>query len=801
MRYSDVKPGSSGQAVSSQEAKSSEEAANHPITVTHWGAYRVVLEDSKPKRLIPLETDPAPSPIGEALLETREGPCRIASPMVRRGFLEKGKDADRSLRGREGFVEVSWDTALDLVAQELNRVRDGFGNDSIFAGSYGWASAGRFHHAQSQLRRFMNLFGGSTTSRNSYSYAAAEVILPHVVGEMRDLLIEHTSWKSIAESGGLVIAFGGMAARNAQVNAGGTGRHSQAEDALCAKRAGVEFVNVSPSAGDIAPELEADWLPIRPNTDVALMLALAFCLVRDGLYDKEFLERYCVGFSKFLPYLLGQSDGVPKDSSWAEDITGVPAGVTETLARRIASVPTMLTVSWSLTRQQNGEQPYWMAVTLAAMLGGIGRAGTGFGLGLGAVNGVGIHRAHLPWAALPTGRNPVKSFIPVARIADMLIHPGEAFQYNGKIYEYPDIRLVYWAGGNPFHHHQDLNRLRRAWQNIETVVVHEPFWTPIARNADIVLPTSLSMERNDLAGSPRDSFFMAMQKIAEPYCESRSDHDILAGLASRLSSGVDVDGNLESAFTEGRSEDEWLEELYRETKQRGEALGYDLPDYETLVKRGFIELPAPSEACVMLQAFREDPERNPLPTPSGRIEIFSESLAALCLNDNPGHPHWRAPAEWLGAEMTLEFPLHLITHQPARRLHSQLDHSSFSRKGKVKDREPCRLHPRDAARRGIADGDLIRLFNKRGACISAAMLDPQLMPGVVMMATGAWYDPDWEDTANCCKHGNPNTLTCDLPTSTLAQGPGAQTCLVQVQRLENNAPPVTAFEPPEIETS
>jgi biotin/methionine sulfoxide reductase len=152
------------------------------------------MEGGRPKALHGFEEDLNPSRIGEAMLDTLEGPCRIANPMVRSGFLEKGRQSDRSLRGQDSFVEVEWEQALDLVAGELDRVRDQFGNSTIYAGSYGWASSGRFHHAQSQLRRFMNLYGGCTTSRNSYSYAAAEVILPHVVGPLAQLLLDHTSW-------------------------------------------------------------------------------------------------------------------------------------------------------------------------------------------------------------------------------------------------------------------------------------------------------------------------------------------------------------------------------------------------------------------------------------------------------------------------------------------------------------------------------------------------------------------------------------------------------------------------------
>ncbi|MAS04108.1 MAG: Asp-tRNA(Asn)/Glu-tRNA(Gln) amidotransferase GatCAB subunit C [Ahrensia sp.] len=759
------------------------------LTASHWGTYRVACENGRPARLSRFEDDADPSPIGDAMLETRTGPMRVRAPMVRRGW----RDGDRTRRGCDAFDEVSWDEALDLVAGELDRVRNDHGHEAIYAGSYGWASAGRFHHAQSQLRRFMNLFGGCTTSKDSYSYAAAEVILPHVVAPMPKLLLEHTSWEAIGEGAKLVVAFGGMALRNAQMNSGGIGNHSQRADMLAARKAGVAFVNISPAAADVDAKLGAEWLPIRPNTDVALMLALAHTIVAEDRQDKAFLASHCTGFERFAPYLTGAADGVAKSAQWAEGITGITAGTIVALARRMASTPTLINASWSLTRQQNGEQAYWMLVVLAAILGGIGKKGTGFGLGLAAVNGVGSHRAHLPWAALPTGRNPVDNFIPVARIADMLLNPGASFDYDGRKLRYPDTRLVYWAGGNPFHHHQDLNRLRKAWERIETVVVHEPFWTPIARRADILLPATVGLERNDLAASPRDNHLIAMRRVAEPHGAARDDHAIFAGLAARLRPSGATETGFEDAFTEGRGEAEWLRALYEESRRRGQAKGHALPDYETFRETGIVRLTPPDEPVTMLRAFREDAAANPLATPSGRIEIFSDTIAGFGL---PGHPVWSEPAEWLGAPLARTWPLHMISHQPARRLHSQLDHASHSRASKLHGREPCRMNPRDAEERGIADGDIVRLFNARGSCLSAAILDPGVRPGVVMIATGAWYDPDMDSDPDCCKHGNPNTLTADLPTSKLAQGPGAQTCLIDVQRLEEEPPSVTVFDPP-----
>src|SRR5579872_824909 len=183
----------------------------------------------------------------------------------------------------------------------------------------------------------------------------------------------------------------------------------------------------------------------------------------------------------------------------------------------------MLTACWSLQRAEHGEQPYWMLVALAAMLGGIGRPGTGFGFGFGSSNGMGSPRIALPSAGMTALRNPANSAIPVARITDMLENPGGEYDFNGRRMRYPDARLIYWAGGNPFHHHQDLNRFQRAWARAETIVVHEPWWTATARQADIVLPATTTLERDDIGSAQRDPFIIAMEQAIAPVGEARND--------------------------------------------------------------------------------------------------------------------------------------------------------------------------------------------------------------------------------------------------------------------------------------
>jgi biotin/methionine sulfoxide reductase len=202
---------------------------------------------------------------------------------------------------------------------------------------------------------------------------------------------------------------------------------------------------------------------------------------------------------------------------------------------------------------------------------------------------------------------------------------------------------------------------------------------------------------------------------------------------------------------------------------------------------------------VLFAAYRADPQAHPLKTPSGRLELFSETIAAFGYDDCPGHPVWLEPAEWLGSERATVYPLHLISNQPRSRLHSQLDCGEVSRSAKVAQREPVWLHPDDAAARGIVSGDVVRLYNDRGACLAGAVVTDAIRPGVVQLATGAWFDPlDPAEIGSLDKHGNPNVLTLDKGTSKLAQSPAAQTALVEVERFTGELPPITVFAPPAV---
>jgi biotin/methionine sulfoxide reductase len=753
---------------------------------SHWGAFSARQRGGAAGiEVRPHPEDPAPSALLGNIPDAPDHPTRVTQPMVRRGWLQDGPGAtDR--RGRDPFVAVGWDEAIALVAGELARVRSEHGASAIYAGSYGWSSAGRFHHAQSQVRRFFGLVGGATTSRNSYSAAAAEVILPHVFGDEMALTADTLTWDGIAHETATLVAFGGMARRNQMVGPGGATRHVSAGAIAAARQRGAQLVVVGPIRDDL---LGAEWIPLRPGTDVALMLALAWVLRAEGLHDTAFLARWCDGFDAFADYLTGRTDGLAKDPAWAAAITGVAPERIVALARQMAAGPTVVTVANGVQRAEHGEQPIWMGVVLSAMLGRFG-PGAGFASALGGMANWGRRPLAVRPPSLPRRSNPVTEFIPVARIADMLLQPGAPYDYDGRRRSYPDVRLVYWAGGNPFHHHQDLNRLRQAWGRPETIVVHEPHWTATARHADVVLPATITMERDDIGGGANDPALIAMRRIVEPHGQARDDYAIFAALAAAL------DPAAGAAFTEGRTAAEWVRHLYGAVGEQFAALGLRAPSFDRFWADGALELPTQA-AGTWLDGFLADPEAHPLATPSGRIQISSPTIAALRYPDCPGHPTWLEKAETLTAPLAARFPLQLIANQPSTRLHSQLDFGATSRNGKIAGREAARLHPADAAARGIATGDVVRLFNDRGACLAGAILTDTLMPGIVQLPTGAWYDPD--DALGVCRHGNPNALTRDVGSSRLAQATTGQLALVEVERWSGPVPPIRVHTPPPIE--
>ena len=581
------------------------------------------------------------------------------------------------------------------------------------------------------------------------------------------------SWDQVAAHTDCMIAFG-LRLSNAQCDPGGVGRHTVETWLGAALDRGMRLIVVAPDRADAPEHANAEHLAIRPNTDTALLLACAYELLAAHHVDRRQIERLTTGFDALEAYIRGVADGMAKTPAWAAAITGASEREILWLADAMTAPTCLLNLGWSLQRAAGGEQPYWAAIAVAAMTGQIGKPGGGFAFGMGSVNSVGQPVRPLRAPGLDQGHNPVNDFIPVAAIAYLLENPGGTLEYNGATLDLPDIRLVYWAGGNPFHHHSDLNRLRCAWQRPETVIVHEPVWTATAQHADIVLPTTLPFERDDIVVSSQDRTMVMNRAVTAAYGQARDDHAICAAIAAEL--------GLEERFTENRGVEDWLRHLYAGYRTRFP----ELPDYARLRELGRFTLDAETDAPrshTLLGDFAADPQGAPLATPSGKIELFSATIADFGYPDCPAHPSWIAPDEWLGSAASERYPLHLLSPQPANRLHSQLDSVGASRRDKVAGREAAVIARADAEARGIRTGDTVRLCNDRGACLAGAAISDTLMPGVIVLPAGAWYTPaEPADPKTLDLAGNPNVLTRDAGSSRLSQGTAPNSCLVQVER-------------------
>ena len=755
--------------------------SNQTLTSSHWGIGVVTTRDGQITDVAGHPIDPDPSDLNANIPGGLNGQARVLRPAVRAGWLD-GRTGER---GRDPFVEVSWDEALDLLAAELSRVRGDFGNEAIFGGSYGWGSAGRFHHAQSQLKRFLNTQGGFVRSEGNYSYNAALVAMPHIVGgSFRTHVAEATRWPVIAQHSDLVVLFGGAAMRNMQIADGGASRHRMSDNIGRCVQAGVRFINISPLRSDVDDRTNAEWIAPRPGTDTAIMLGLCHTLLVEGLADEDFLNRYTVGSKQIAAYLKGETDGQVKSADWAANLSGVDATRLRSLAREMATNRTMVACAAGLQRADWGEQPLWATVTLAAMLGQIGLPGGGYTIGYGVNGHIGNIARPFHWGAFPQGKNSVQSFVPVAMIAEMLLNPGSEYRYNGQTLTLPDIRMIWWAGGNPFHHHQDLNRLRRAFQRPDTIVVNEINWTATARHADIVLPVTAPQERRDFGGGHSDNILVPMPQAAIPPGEARDEYEIYTALSDRLG-GRD-------AFTEGRDQEAWLRWMWDKTRDEAQDHGLTLPDWDVFMAGDIVECSDPTPEQVFLSDFRADPESCPRQTPSGKIELFSETIAGFNLPGCEGHATWTAPR----GHLRDDFPLALISGQPATRLHSQYDNGATSTAKKIDGREPVLIHPDDARDRGIVDGDIVEVFNDRGRCLSGGRITEDIARGVVFLWTGAWYDPDFDAPQHRDRHGNPNVLTHDLRTSEFSQGSAAHSAQVDIRKFCGPLPPVQAHNQP-----
>ncbi|WP_104402519.1 trimethylamine-N-oxide reductase TorA [Vibrio penaeicida] len=791
--------------LASASANAAETTGTWKVSGSHWGAFRAHIYGGKVQEIKPLEMDSHPTDMLNGIKGIIYSPSRVRYPMVRLDWLKKHKySADT--RGNNRFIRVTWDEALDLFYRELERVQKDYGPWALHAGQTGWRQTGQFHSCTSHMQRAVGMHGNFITKVGDYSTGAGQTIMPYVLGST-EVYAQGTSWSEILEHSDNIILWANDPVKNLQVGWNCETHESfpyleQLKEKVA--KGEINVLSVDPVKNKTQRYLQNDHLYINPMTDVAFMLAVAHTLYKEDLHDKEFIKTYCLGFDPFIQYVLGETkDKVEKTPEWAAEICGVEADKIREFARMLVSGRTQILFGWCIQRQEHGEQPYWAGAVVAAMVGQIGLPGGGVSYGH-HYSGIGVPSTGF---AAPGGfprnldqgmkpkwdnkdYNGYSRTIPVARWIDCLLEPGKEIRYNGSKVKLPDYKMMVISGNNPWHHHQDRNRMKKAFRKLQTVVTIEFAWTATCRFSDIVLPACTQWERNDIDvyGSYSGRGLVAMQKLVDPLFQSRTDFDIFTELTRRF--------GRHKEYTRGMDEMEWVRSLYEDCRNANKAK-FDMPEFDEFWEKGVLDF-GTGKPWVRHADFRKDPEINALGTPSGFIEISSRTIGRMGYEHCQDHPMWFEKTERShGGPGSEKHPYWLQSCHPDKRLHSQMCESEeFRSTYAVQGREPVYINPVDAKAKGIKDGDLVRVFNDRGQLMAGAVVTDSYPQGVIRIEEGAWYGPLNEKEGAICTYGDPNTLTQDIPTSELAQATSANTCIVDFEKFSGKVPPVTSFGGP-----
>ena len=752
---------------------------------SHWGPFNAIVKAGVLVGIQPRkELDAMPTEmLTEGLIGRVYDKTRVKYPMVRASYLADPKgDTKPHLRGKEPFVRVSWETALSLVADAIQTTATEHGNEAIFSSSYGgWSHAGLMR-PQVLQGRFFNLIGGQSTTTGDYSGGASQVILPHIIGDM-EVYSPQTAWPVIQENTEIFVLIGCDPWKNNRIEFR-VADHQMYPHWKQFAEDGIKFISINPQRTRTDDELDAEWVKIVPNTDTALFLAMAQHVYATDLHDTAYLDRYTVGADKYIDHLMGKTDGVVKSPEWAAKITGISSEDIRKMAVTFATSKTQFAAGWSLQRADHGEMIHWAIINFAAMLGKIGKPGEGVGFSWHYGNGGMPQSGKALPIGLSQGKNPVSAICPASRISEMLMNPGKRFTRDGIEYTYPDVKMVYNAGNNLLSHQQDTNELIEALnQKVETFVCQDPWWCASSRYADIVLPATSTLERNDLSsgGTYSNDKIYAMRQVIKPYGESLDDFEIFRKLAEIF--------KVEEKFTDGLPFDDILKRAY---KASSATLSFD-----EFWKNGVALLPVPQEANQWVRHgdFYRDPDNNPLHTTSGKIELYCQDIANFDVKNCPPMPTFLEPFEYLGCAKPNE--VHVVSPHPYMRLHSQLANTEVRKYESVQGRQYVLINDKDAEKHGIRSGQLIEIFNQRGRVIAGAKVSDQIMPGVISLEEGAWLQ---FDSQGRCNSGSINVLTSSQACSDLSQANSANTCLAYIQRCRDPESANLAFEPPRIVT-
>ncbi len=749
---------------------------------------------TKHGRIIRIETDDSNDPAatvlnggctqiracqrGRSMRERIYAPERLKFPMKRVGR-----------RGEGRFERISWEQALDEIASRLKDTIARHTNESVMImhGSGNQALV----NSSAATYRFFNLIGGSLAWYSDYSAACIQNAWPYLYGRFdyggtRSKADGQGSYFSQVRNAALYVTFG----NNPAVTRASGGGQSW-EFFSSARKNGTRMIFIDPIYSDTLAGRDAEWIPIRPGTDAALCEAIAYVLITENMVDQTFLDRYCIGYdegtlpksakpgSSYKSYILGLGeDRTPKTPERAAAITNIPAERIVRLAHQIGTTkPCFISQGWAPQRRMNGETQSTSIAMLPILIGQIGLPGTNSGGREGDSCGL--------EAGLPTGTNPVGVGMPVFLWPMAVMNAKGLTEKNAGVRGAPalrhDIKFIWNTQSNTLiNQHGGINQLRPILEDeskVETIVCVDTQMTPSACFADYVLPDVCHQESVDLMADSYavgdQNYLMLSDKAIEPEWEQRPNWEIMRGLAARF--------GCEQAFTEGLTLEGWVRRLYDESRRNLP----ELPDWNEFRKTGIYKYRMDDDSGIVMEDFRRDPDKHPLSTPSGKIEIYSERLAAIArtwqLPKDRGQeihpiPRYIPTEEMLQEDPKAEkYPLEAFGyHGPGR------THSTYHNVPWLREIHPdlVLMNPVDAKPRGLKTGMLVRVFNDRGALVLPVKVTPRIIPHLVAFPQGAWYKPDKNglDRGGCF-----NVLTQLKPTP-LAKGNPSHTNLVQVEK-------------------
>ena len=685
------------------------------------GRCRLLIEE-KDGEILSIKGDPKYPDKMPCIKGLHYGKTFLCQERLKKPLKREGK------RGEGTFEEISWEEALELLTKEWIRIRDTYGPASRYV-NYGWGVEAVLN-GNAMTKRLLRLDGGHLDYYNSYSTACTNYTTPYLYGTQ----YSGSSFETLEESK-LIILWAHNPAE--------TKFDNLMECLRKAKKNGAELIVVDPRRTPTVKALGAEWIGINPTTDCALMDAMSYVIWKEDLYDHFFVEERCLGFDKYFAYLSGAEDGVAKTPKWAAEITGVSAECIETLARKYATTkPAALMQGYGGQRHANGEQFTRGGIALACLTGNVGIPG-GWASGAGQCQIVGMPSMSIP-------ENPVADKISVFTWTDAIL--------EGK------IKMLFSVAGNAvINQHSDINRTKKILEDeslCEFIVCSDLFMTPSAKYADLVLPATSLLEGDNLITPWNQGNFLGFSnQVVEPVGESRFEFEWLLAVAENL--------GIADAFSEGHVDyRDWLKAIYEDYRSP------EMPTYEELKAEGiYIFKDAPR--VIAFEAERKGEKL--FDTPSGKVEIYSPTLESMQDDRIPAVPGYVEVKE--GPGKSEKYPLQLIGWHTKGRAHSVGFHNK-----ELQKRYPQVLwmNPEDGAKRGIANEDVVEVWNDRGKMLAPVLLTEEIIAGVVAIAQGAWHQADehGRDIA-----GSMNVLTSQEPTP-LAKGNPQHTNLVEVRKLD-----------------